>query len=251
MRAPPQLAAPVAYHADCLAEAQMDDPEFDLTGLREVHNVKPGPPPSPTAQAELIKALLQAQSMSKTEMAMSEVQREQHVATAALVAVCEFLHSMPQVSSRGLHLPLFRLAQALGDLTNGRQPQLLTAVPIGKGRPRQSIAEDWLVAAAALAVEELLATNISRPQAAQKVGQAIAAAGLLPKTQKERSPAVAALGWRDRLREGPGGSAPAGALAIWEYHRQGLGQAELGSTPADRAARLINMIRKATPLRWR
>jgi hypothetical protein len=247
VRAPPQLAAPVAYHAESPAEAQMDDHEFDLTGMREVHNVKPGPPPSPAEQAELIKALLQAQAMSKADVKMTEIQREQHVAAAALIAVCEFLHSMPQLSSRGLHLPLFRLAQAMGDLTKKRQPELLTAP---KGKPPQSIGQDYLMSSAALAVEELMAAGKSRKDAGQDVGKAIAAAGLLPRIRKT-SLSATVLGWRDRLREGRGGRAPVIALAIWEHHRQGPGQAELGSTPAERAERILNMIRKAAPLGWR
>lgn len=167
-------------------------------------------------------------------------------AAAALLLVMQYL-GMDETAPENLGEPLHRLATALLDVTEGRQPAMLT-IPRTPGRPPKGAAEANTMGIGARALDALVASGEEIDQAASRVARAIQATGA---AGGKSVTAGTVRGWRERLSAVAAGFStpdrvPEMALRRWKAPLP----PEAGETPADHAAYLLRLLRTSPALRW-
>ncbi len=112
----------------------------------------------------------------------------------------------------------------------------------------KGVAGDFIMAFAAIAMDELMQLGEPLTRAAEKVGRVLQAAKLPERPRAGATYASMVQGWRERLMEGEG-SAPFGALTIWKNRDVYLSVIE--GTREERVAGLLDMLRWKDVLYWR
>ena len=160
---------------------------------------------------------------------------------AALQAVIEFLLSFEGLMRESAVIPLIRLAAALRELQDGKKPALLAPRPRPKGgRPGTDLRQAAVIGLAARAMTELMEAGQTARAASDKVCAAIKA-GKVVGWQRIKPRTVQA--WRARCMEGePDPLRPAISRDAWRQYNERLSP-DMGNTPADRAERLLFVLR--------
>lgn len=195
------------------------------------------------ARVELVSRLRFAKNFTNNKKEHDFPQTEFHVISLVMIALLQFLQTDPDIVTERLDEPLQRFIVNLGNLSEGRQPELLKPQP---RRKPKSIADQAIMALAALALEEMVnGMNELLEQAAAKVARTIQAAKLPVRSRGEAKLASTIRGWRDRIING---SAPPHVLYLWQdYHRD---PTRYGAIPAKRVEWLLNRLRHGPELRW-
>jgi hypothetical protein len=160
-------------------------------------------------------------------------------------ALHEYIIASPAIQTEPeLADPLYRLIVALTEVYAGRSPLIFQPRRSGGGRPSKSLSEQEFIGTAALAADYFIKSGQSREEAARLVLRAIQTAEPgLPETPNLTTATV--LGWRDRLKEGPG-RVPLGALASFNYELP----SSVGDDPIKRAEWLLEQIKHAPLMRF-
>lgn len=202
------------------------------------------PYPSPAAWRQFIAGLREAKrhllTLPEPEASGSNLEAVSRV----LIALYAFLEAHPVITAEELHRPFRMLLVAIANLGQGYNPSLLKPWP---RRKPKGIAEQGLIATAALALDEMVRMGEPLAQAAAKVARTIAAAKHQVRPRGDAMLADTVRGWRERLMEGEG-SAPSLALFLWrDYHGD---PGRFGTTPNERVRWLLGRIRHGSGLHW-
>lgn len=195
-----------------------------------IQNLDPGAPPDKDAWQELVCHLVYAPTAPddpRLSKGLTQV-------VIAINAISNYLWKSEVADSVSLIRALIPLQAALADIAQGRRAALFEPTSRPAHAPGKDITDIMLMAAAARAMEELIAAGEGREVAARKVSSAL----------RERVPPIDVsaskiAGWRDRIREGEG-SAP--ELAIHAFKQPPPGDRE-SHTPEKRAKWFLRLLK--------
>lgn len=139
-------------------------------------------------------------------LAIGEAGAAQDRAVQMLVAVGQFLDAISDAdgATGSAALMCMSLAAQIDDLAQGNVGPLLRPAPTGAGRRRMLIADQFIVAASALAMDAMMRAGNGRQEAAARVARMLDGAGVRIGAGEMRVvEAKTVAGWRDELRQGP------------------------------------------------
>ena len=216
------------------------------------------PPEPPTAEewARFVAVLRQTREIqlhisrleAKGDLPDELKNAEFLAAEGALTALLELLQNRPEIAADALDYPFFKLALAMADIGDGKNPTLLRPLP-GNSRRIPGVEQITRVAAA-IAVDAMMADGVSRNEAARKVAIKIHAFRLPIKTRNDADLEKTVLGWRDALSVGEGRGAQPLELDVWRRYKRAPEQ--FGATPGARASAMLALLANYKEvLRWR
>lgn len=170
-----------------------------------IRGVHPGPPPSLEAWTRLVGELLLASQVErdpKLPPGLSSILR-------ASLAINKYITSAEVSKNFPLGIEFSRLNMAIADIAQSRRSTLFEPVNPPSHNPGKPFADAILMGVAARSLDELMEAGIPKTSAGQRV-----CAVLRRRTPPLERPPSTIIGWRDRLREGPG-RVPADALRTY------------------------------------
>jgi hypothetical protein len=164
-------------------------------------------PPNLIDVAEMIAVISAAATRERDKVSKGKAPDEREAVALCLRAVLQFLMKQPLLMERGDFQPLLRLHGALGELTEGIQPDLFKPRKNRKGgRPPVGWARGFYQAKGARAISELIEAGEDKDQSAKRI------ASELNKLDIGDVEAATVINWRERLGQGKGDGASEDAV---------------------------------------
>lgn len=184
-------------------------------------------PPELVDVAEMIAVISAAATRERDKVSKGETPSEREAVELCLRAVLQFLMKQPLLMERGDFQPLLRLHGALGELVDGKQPDLLKPTKNRTGgRPGVGRARGFYQSKGARTLSELIEAGEDKHQSAKRI------AAELNKLNIGNVEAATIINWRERLEQGEG---PGASKDVVREYREPVP----GDTPKERGENLL------------